>query len=795
MRVLIVASSFESKFYSFAKSTLDGHSCLIPTVHYPMLRPYLTHARNHHVEVVALSDFNLIQKLVQSKTGKVTGSQTDWAGTVFDVDGIKVVCQLPLKHLITVPYAKHLYKRYLLKVTSSTFARAPEFNYVVLTESTVATYYNMFKKTLYMAVDIETRRTEIDLEKYDAALQRGEPVKGLAAYMQVKTGSKREAWCIPEMSMCGYCGLFKRDDGSLYSLSIVLPIRTMHDIRWLRKFNKLPATKIMQNGGYDSTYLVGRYNAPLYNYLGDTFHFMHCWYAEMPRTLDFIAGYFLANHEYWKDESGTNMELYNAKDTHTTLWSWVFMVNEAPKWVHDNYLIEFRKLFVNLTTGLEGMKVDPIEQANLRDKYTAIGEAAEKSLATILWDGFNPRSSPQCKAIMNSMSVINHTSADDKAMRKWSEEHPLNLHITELIKAARGATKKISTFIDAYQFDGRMLYETNSGGTDTGRSSSKSSNLWVGTNIQNQDNELRSMYVADTIENGAGEDWILANCDGSQAESRCTAYISEDMVLIDSVENAPDFHTRNASLFFGIPEDEIVTLVYETVVVEGVEIKRPVLDKYGNQLKDKSIRSLSKRVNHGANYNMGAWVLLETMGSVHVNQARSILGLSPRWRMMQVTQHLLNSFDATYPDVRGKYYDEVIEEVQVTNKLVAPNGWTRYVFDKPTRKRKLALNKAVAHKPQCLSVMLVDDAMFDFWLEYQIKRNIVRLKAQVHDEVIYQVRGTMDSVTGEIHSEHYAETSKALSELMARPITINNRVMVIPNDGGGAGYRWSDIKD
>ena len=794
MRVLIVAASFESKFYAFAKGALDGHSLLIPTVHYPMLRPYLSQAKKNNVDVIALSDYKLIMRLVLEHTGKTTGGQNDWAGTVFEVDGIKIVCQRALQQLLTVPYARHLYKRYLLKVTSPKFSRAPEFNHVVLTPATTQAYYNMFKNALYIAVDCETRRTQIDLDKYSQAKQRGEPVEGLAAYMKLNTGAK-EGWCIPEMSMNGYCGLFQKDDGTLYSLAIVLPIRTMHDINWMRKFNKLPAPKILQNGGYDNTYFVGRYNAPLFNYLCDTFHFMHSWYAELPRTLDFIAGYFLANHQYWKDESGTNMELYNAKDTHTTLWSWVFMINEAPQWAKDNYLIEFRKGFVNLTMGLEGMKVDQIEQTVLRDKYMAIGEAAEKSLTTIFWDGFNPRSSPQCKAIMNSLSVINHVKADEKAMRKWSEEHPINLHIAELIKKARGATKKISTFIDAYQFNGRMLYEISAGGTETGRSSSKASNLWVGTNIQNQDNELRSMYVADTIENGAAENWVMANCDGSQAESRCTAYISEDATLMDSVENAPDFHTRNASLFFGIPEDEIVSLVYETITVEGVEIERPLLDKYGKQVKDKSIRSLSKRVNHGANYNMGAWVLLETMGSEHVNQARRILGLSPRWRMMKVTQHLLNSFDATYPDVRGKYYEEVIEEIRITNKLTLPNGWTRYCFEVPTRKKKLALNKYVAHKPQSLSVMLVDDALYDFWYKYQIQKNKVRCKAQVHDEVIYQVRGTMNRKTGEITSEHYAETSKALSELMARGIEVNGRMMVIPNDGGGAGYRWSDIKD
>jgi DNA polymerase I-like protein with 3'-5' exonuclease and polymerase domains len=796
MRVLAIAASYETKYYAFAKNALAGHSVFIPVNHFPLMRSYMHIVKANSVEVIALSDPKLIERLVNEVLGKYGKfSHLDWAGTVIEYMGVKVVFQRPLQHLLTVPFASHLYKRYLLKVTSPRFPRAPQLNYIKLNESNVETYYKMFKSAKYIAVDIETIRQQVDIEKISNARARGEPVDGLAAYMQLQTGSKKEGWCIPMIDMCGWCGLFLDEKGCLYSVSVVLPITNMHEINWMRKFNSLPAPKITQNGGYEATYFIGRYNAPLYNWTCDTFHFMHSWYAELPRTLDFIAGYFLANHQYWKDESGSNRFEYNAKDTHTTLWSWVYMIAESPQWAKDNYLIEFRKVFPNITTALEGMRVDEAEQTLLRDKFNKQTADAETSLTAILWDGFNPRSSQQCKAVMSAFSVVAPTSSDAKAMQKFGESHPFHTYLVELITAARAGTKKVSTFIDAYTFDGRMLYETNCGGTDTGRASSKGSNLWVGTNIQNQDNELRSMYVADTIANGAAEDWILANCDGSQAESRCTAYISEDAQLMDSVENAPDFHTRNASLFFGIPEDEIVTLVWETITIDGVEIQQPVLDKYGKQVKDKSIRSLSKRVNHGANYNMGAWVLLETMGSKNVNSARKLLGLSPRWSLMTITQHLLNSFDKTYPDIRGKYYEEVIEEIKITHRLYLPNGWTRYCFEVPSRSRKLALNKYVAHKPQSLSVMLVDDAMFDFWLEYQIKQEKVRLKAQVHDEIIYQVRGTINYDTGKPVSEHYAETSKALSDLMARPIEVNGRTMVIPNDGGGAGYRWSDIKD
>jgi DNA polymerase I-like protein with 3'-5' exonuclease and polymerase domains len=258
------------------------------------------------------------------------------------------------------------------------------------------------------------------------------------------------------------------------------------------------------------------------------------------------------------------------------------------------------------------------------------------------------------------------------------------------------------------------------------------------------------MYIAD-------HGWVYSNCDGMQAESRCTAYISEDANLMYTVETAKDFHKRNASLFFGMPENKIT----------------------------KAIRKLSKRVNHGSNYNMGAGVLLETMGTKNVLKAKKLLDLPKRYGLIDTCRYLLHTFEETYPDIKGKYYDEVIEEIRITSLLVGATGWTRYCFDTPTRNgNKPILNKYVAHPPQSLSVMMVDEAEFDFWHEYQLKRNMIRYKAQVHDECFYMVREKDHAITG-----------PALSKLMARPVTVKGRTLIIPNDGGSIAYRWGDLKD
>lgn len=758
MKFYLMADRYNSRFYSFAKAALRGHSCIMPSSVYDMLSVHMPIAKRQQVDAIILSNPKILKAITRNQLGaaKESDSLQNWAGACFVVEGIKIIVSRPFNQLATTDTGDFLLRWYVRKQFSPNFPDTPELAWEECdsTSRRLPALYEKFKTCEFMAVDIETYRQPVSEVQMEALRSRGLPVDGIAAYMKLQTASNKNStksgWCIPKITMIGYCGLFKTPEGKLDSFSLVLHLRTMDDIKWMRRFNALPASKICQNGGYEATHLI-RYNAPLHNWLGDTFHLMHCWFAELPRKLDFISSMFIRSYQYWKEEAGTNMALYNAKDTYYTLWSWVAMVSMAPDWATNNYLIEFRKCFPAITCGLEGFKVDNVEQQRLREYYTEARDKALARLEKIVHKGFNSQSPKQVLALMNSTSITKFKKSDDKAMSKWAEQGPLEAILAELIREIRGHGKKLSTYINATQFDGRLLYEVNHGGTDTGRASSKASNLWTGTQIQNQDNKLRSMYIAD-------DGWAIANCDGSQAESRTTAYISEDANLINSVETAPDFHTRNASLFFGIPEQEI----------------------------GKPIRTLSKRVNHGSNYNMGASKLLETMGTANVLEAQRLLGLPPKFGLIEVCNYLLGTFMQAYPDVKGKYYDEVIDEIAVTGMLVAPNGWARKCFGLPSRHRKdkLQLNKYVAHKPQCLSVMMVDEAEFDFWYRCQIVENLVRLKAQVHDEVVYMVR-----------RENYEYTKPILAELMARPITVNGRELIVPNDGGSIDECWGNLKD
>lgn len=756
-RVLLVSDSFNAKYNGFVLQALKHHTVFAAKSFNDMLTPYEQAAEANNCSIVIFNNERLLRKLVDlyvELAGKLDVNCNVFAGSVFNHKGKKWICINSGKQLAMDKSLHFLTARYVDKIAIGW--EEPELSWEHLNANNADKYYKLFESAKLIAVDIETTKKEVNV----SLLRQRYPMEadGLWCKTKKSKSSKQLIEAVPAISIVGYAGLFETPEGKLESFTIVLTIKSMEDVYLMRKFNRLKAPKVMFNGGYDSSYFI-RYNAPLYNYIFDGFQMMHAWLAELPRRLPCMAAMFLSKYVYWKDESDYNMVEYNAKDCHYTLWGFLFMVQHIPNWAKENYNHKFRMIFPNLTGGLDGFKIDWDENHRLRDVYFQQYKEASSFMEKVVLEGFNCNSSQQVVGLMNALSIFSkqkkYDSSEKKNLQHFSEVNPFNEFIVSQIKRVREAEKKLSTYIDIADFDGRLLYEVNSSGTDTGRAASKASNFWCGTQVQNMDNKLRSQFVAD-------DGWELGNCDGSQAESRTTAYLSEDLTLIKNVEEAPDFHKRNASMFFGFPETEIT----------------------------KAIRTLSKRVNHGANYNMGERVLWDTMGTKAVLEAKAILRLPKRYTMLDVCGFLLGRFNDTYPTLKGAYYDKIIDDVNILHMLVNPRtslcSWTRYCFNYPINRtsNKMGLNSYVAHPSQNLSAMILDDAAFDAWYELQIKRNIMRYRAQIHDEIVYQVR-----------PENHDIVKERVSYLMSRPVTVNGRTLVIPNDKGGKGYRWSDLKD
>lgn len=705
------------------------------------------HCEAKGVTKIFSTSIPLLKILLMRQSEKKNPSLDNYAGSIFKRDGYEILFVNPLSHIIKVAYGSFLLKHYLSKfLTPKDWPVIGEFNWKLGSPSNLDSIYSEFQNASLISCDIETYKENLAIR------------------------------CV------GYTALLP----DLSTRSVVIPCDSDFNLTWIRKFNQLPAPKIFQNGKYDISYLT-RYNAVPYNYLFDTATFFHCWYAELPKDLAFLQSFCVRESMYWKDLAETNdlheYYLYNAKDTHATLQAMVYMLLKAPEWAKNNFLQEFPLVFPCHLAEMTGIKQDSTALKTAKQEEELKIKSNSASLDAMLGvTNFNTNSPVQMKALLKILGCGDLESTDEKNLKKAILRHPLNSRILNKVLDVRGQRKLVSTYlVEGKDLNGRILYSLNPHGTDTGRLASKEHHFWCGLQIQNipRGKEVKQTIIAD---NG----FRLCECDLEQAESRDTAYISGDTQLQHAVECGKDFHSLNASAFFGLP--------YETIYDDTL-----------GKTKDKALRDLSKRVNHGANYNMGPGVLVDTMGEDKVLEAKALLKLPRLWTLRQVAEHLLAQFHKTYPSISNVFYKGVISEVARTSKLKStalhaspyqiPNhGWTRFCFGDPS-KNKSDLNAYVAHPPQSLNAMTLNKAFLSVFYDIAINplhSNNFRLNAQIHDSILFQIR--------EGH-EYLIEEVKTRMEI---PVTITGydgvtRTFVVPaaakagKEGNGALY-WSQTE-
>lgn len=729
---LFLGSFQDSEYLPRIKSMFSGvttYTVCEPVQLLTHLEMYCT--RRNITRVVSTSHPILIKLLALEGNQKDSVSLEDYAGSLFSYKGIEIVFIQPLAQLVTVPYGRFVTARYISKVISpSSWNEATEFKWDILTPGNIESYYQEFLNAYAMSVDIETVRK-------DCAIR-----------------------CI------GYTGIFVGDSGAILTQSIVLPMDSDWAVIWMRRFNTLAAPKIFQNGKYDASYLL-RYNAPPVNWYWDTQHFFHSWYSELPKDLAFLNAFFLRKVVYWKDMAETSdMEQYyryNAMDTWATANVWIQQMLSAPDWARKNYLLEFPLVYPCLLAEMTGIKRDMDALKEARREADATEESDLASLRHMIdLPGFNPGSHLQVKDLMAVLGCKDIAdSSGEKNLAKASYRHPLNSRILGKILDIRGVRKLATTYLrldsDAVQkgihagegggkeYHERILYSLNPHGTDTGRLASREHHFWTGLQIQNIP---RGPEVKRTLRCEPG--FFLAECDLEQAESRDTAHIAGDASLIEAVSGSRDFHSVNCSAFFGVP--------YSTIY-----------DDSSGKTLNKALRDIAKRVNHGANYNMGAFTLVDTMGLENIYKARTLLKLQIS-EPKKIAEYLLAQFHKTYPSIRNDYYKSVINEIGLTRKLVSrafhhteynlghyspdryidEGDWTRYCFGNPD-KNKLDLNSYVAHCPQSLNARTLNEAFLDVFYKIALPNPATfRLHAQIHDSILFSYREGCESLAQQV---------------------------------------------
>lgn len=364
---------------------------------------------------------------------------------------------------------------------------------------------------------------------------------------------------------------------------------------------------VAQNGNFDSYWLryKDRLRAPVHY---DTLLAHHTLYPSLPHSLAFLTTYY-TEHPYYKDDGADWKAIgdinmfwrYNVKDCCITHKAYDQSLKELRAAKLDqffyNHVMRLQPHLVEMTTN--GILID----ASLKSK---IAEELVKELDTLERDfaskaqvaasdptlELNPRSATQLRELFfNKLHLVGRGYSTDEDNRNRIKLHPNTTQASkEMLNALdkyKEEHKFYSTYVDTQTDpDGRMRCEYRQWGTTSapGRLSSSSVMWGSGTNLQNQPERARSMFIAPP---GYG----FVYFDLSQAEARYVAVAWNIKGLIENfrlaAENpeAYDVHRLNASRIFQKPYDEIPK-------EDWTEDHKPTLRYQG------------KRSVHGFNYRL-----------------------------------------------------------------------------------------------------------------------------------------------------------------------------------------------
>lgn len=799
---LFVGSADDHEYVQQLKSMFNGWNTFVIIGKVEMLTQLEMYCKKRNISAVVTTSNELLKKLVDLEG---SGSQvnnpklSDYAGSLFSWHGLEIVFISPLRQLFTVSYGKFLAARYISKIVAAeTWHEATAFQWQILKPENADEALTYLSGCYGITCDIETARA------------------GLAIR------------CI------GWTGVCVDSDGGISTRSFVLPMDSEWALAWMRKINLLPVQKVFQRGKYDNAYLL-RYNAAPVQWFWDTANLFHAWYSELPKDLGFLNAFFLRKVVYWKDLAETNdlqeYYRYNAIDTWATANVWIQQLLQMPEWARRNYILEFPLNFPCMLAEGTGIARDMGRLATERTKLDEKIARDTGYLQRILGrSDFNPNSPKQVAQLLVILGCKDLTDTEEPTLKKAAYRHPLNGHIIEKVLTVRGHRKLASTYMrvesdregnknnGGKEFKGRILYSINPDATDTARQASQQHHFWCGLQIHNIPTEHKGKEVKNTLM--AEEGFEFFECDLKQAETWDSAHITGDETLLHTIKTSPDFHKTNAAAFFGLLWDAIT----------------------------KVIRDLSKRTNHGATYNMGGYMLVETMGLENIWNAKKLLKL-PYQLPEEIGEHLITVFHLTYLTLRGPiklrssavqkflklpdcqyklyspgtFFAKIAEEVELTQRITSrawhhtewnlsqiksdnnsctqetqvqdyinTNGdWTRYTFGKP-QVNKMALNSYVAHPAQSLNSRTLNEAWMAVFYQVALKNPVdFRLNAQIHDSVLGQSR---------IGRRDLQEKVKALMQI---PVTVRDvhgkfRTFTVPadlkqgKDGSTAKY-WGDI--
>lgn len=359
-----------------------------------------------------------------------------------------------------------------------------------------------------------------------------------------------------------------------------------------------------------------------------------------------------------------------------------------------------------LSMRLLGVRVDGERKARLISDYYEQISQLESDLERIVVEGvgfygFNWRSNKSLLELFYDKLQIpvirkqGKPTVNREALERMETYFIARPIIAHLI-ALRDIAKKVGVLTTEIDRDGRMRCAYSIGGTSTGRFSSTFSEFGTGTNLQNIEEALRGIFIADP-------GMKMAYLDEPQGESRVVGAIEwnlfKDGRYLDACE-AGDLHTNVAKLcwpslgWIGDPK------------IDRKLAERPYYRHY-------DYRFMCKKIGHGTNYAGKPYTLS---------------------RQAKIDQRAIEEFQSKYFaafPAHLMWHTWVREQLRSYGVLTTLTGRRRYFFGR--RDDDSTFREAVAYDPQGSLVDILNRGMLAVW-----RANQCQLLMQIHDAILIQ---------------------------------------------------------
>jgi DNA polymerase-1 len=433
-------------------------------------------------------------------------------------------------------------------------------------------------------------------------------------------------------------------------------------------------------------------------------------YPEFKIALDNV-GRLYTNEPYWKDTGKDHKSeggkrdwgnirdwpahyRYNCLDTTGTFEACGNQRRDLDErgqltWFY-NYVMRLGDPIVEMCS--HGLPVSEVRRARLERECTA----RVQGLIAELSKPINPGSSKQKIELFKSKKYRIPTkkgkpSMDELALKKMRLKHPDDQDIKVLLQIAK-LNKALSSYIKVeYDPDNRMRFTIRNCGTETMRFAGGKDPWDRGLNVQTLPKEYKHMFVAPP-----GKLWM--NVDLKQAESRYVAYKSQDIGMINMLEDpSMDIHRFVASKIFNIPESEVTK---------------------------QQRNELGKKSGHGANYDMHTGTFQDSC----LKELDLVI-------TKKEAERVLETYHSLFPGIR-RGHARVRSELYGSRCLTNPMGYRRYFYG---RMDDNTFREAYAFEPQSTIPMVVNALMLALLEKRTAGELDFTLHLQCHDSLTLMV--------------------------------------------------------